>query len=44
MLLICILVEEVKHRVHNTEATNISSLFLLMSTIIHFDCEILFEW
>jgi hypothetical protein len=38
------LVEEVKHRVHNTEATDISFLFLLKCAIIHFDCEFLSKW
>jgi hypothetical protein len=43
MLLIRILVEEVKQRVHNTEATYISSLFLFKNMIIHFDREFLSE-
>jgi hypothetical protein len=44
LLLILILVEEVKHRVDNSEAIDISSLFLLKSVIIHFDREFLSEW
>jgi hypothetical protein len=44
LLLIRILVEEVKHRVHNTKAMNINSLFLLISMIFHLDCEFLSKW
>jgi hypothetical protein len=39
-----ILVEEVKHRVYNTKATYISSLFLLISIIFYSDREFLSEW
>jgi hypothetical protein len=37
-------VEEVKHRVHNTKATDIGYMFLLISTIFHFDREFLSGW
>jgi hypothetical protein len=44
LLLIGILVEKVKHIVHNKKTIDISFLFLLISTIFHFDREFLYKW